>query len=168
MMVKVEAAVKRFLQGGDAGQETSEDFCRLLMLHGLLETGPQTFAAIDADAGLGHTGGPADSGAAANIFEYLAECPEDVTNAMLISTLWRTGGDKVLHMTYSTKAATKPLRAHPSPLKKLVFSLDNKAFHEPNSVWFEPEHVEVVFFDDLFVSNYISGDIRLEACPWVG
>ncbi|KAH0167854.1 hypothetical protein KCU67_g3724, partial [Aureobasidium melanogenum] len=124
------------------------------------KTGYRNSAAIDADAGLGHTGGPADSGAAANIFEYSVECSEDVTNAMLISTLWRTVGDKVLHMTYSTKAAIKPLRAHPYPLKKLVFSLDDEAFHEPNSVWFEPEHVEVVFFDDLFVSNYISGNIR--------
>ncbi|KAH0038446.1 hypothetical protein KCU78_g1492, partial [Aureobasidium melanogenum] len=122
------------------------------------EAGPQNSAAIDADAGLGHTGGPADSGAA--IFEYLVECPEDVTNAMLISTLWRTAGDKVVHMTYSMKAAIKPLRAHPYPLKKLVSPLDDEAFHEPNSIWIEPEHVQVVFFDDLFVSNYISGNLR--------
>lgn len=79
---------------------------------------------------------------------------------MLISTLWRTVGDKVFHMTYSTKAAIKPLRAHPYPLKKLVFSLDDEAFHEPNSVLVEPEHVEVVFLDNLFVSNYISGNIQ--------
>lgn len=41
-----------------------------------------------------------------------------------------------------------------------MFSLDDEAFHEPNSVLVEPEHVEVVFLDNLFVSNYISGNIQ--------
>ncbi|KAG9857935.1 hypothetical protein KCU98_g491, partial [Aureobasidium melanogenum] len=67
------------------------------------------------------------------IFEYLVDCPHDVTNAMLISTLWRN---------------------------KLVFSLDDELFHESNTMEFDSEHVEVVFFDDLFVSKYISGNLR--------
>ncbi|KAG9698698.1 hypothetical protein KCU76_g2057, partial [Aureobasidium melanogenum] len=94
------------------------------------------------------------------IFEYLVDCPEDVTNAMLISTLWRDVGDKVLHMIYSTKAAIKSPRVHLYPLKKLIFSLDDEDFHESNTMDFEAEHVEVVFFNDLFVSNYISGILR--------
>lgn len=68
-------------------------------------------------------------------------------------------GDKVLHMNYSTKAAGKSLRAHPYPLKKLVFSLHDEDFHESNTMDFEPKHVEVVFFDDLFVFNYMSGNL---------
>ncbi|KAH0384025.1 hypothetical protein KCU92_g4757, partial [Aureobasidium melanogenum] len=94
------------------------------------------------------------------IFEYLVDCPHDVTNAMLISTLWRTVGDKVLHMTYSTKAALKSPRAHLYPLKKLIFSLDDEDFHESNTMHFEPEHVEVVLSNDLFISRYISGNLR--------
>ncbi|KAG9516560.1 hypothetical protein KCV07_g6728, partial [Aureobasidium melanogenum] len=94
------------------------------------------------------------------IFEYLVDCPHDVNNAMLISTLWCTVGDKVLHMTYSTKAALKSPRAHLYPLKKLVFSLDDEDFHESNTMQFEPEHVEVVLSNDLFVSEYISGNLR--------
>ncbi|KAH0330762.1 hypothetical protein KCU71_g48, partial [Aureobasidium melanogenum] len=94
------------------------------------------------------------------IFEYLVDCAHDVTNAMLISALWRTVGDKVLHMTYSTRAAIKSPRAHLYPLKKLVFSLDDQDFHESNTMQFEPEHVEVVLSNDLFVSRYISGNLH--------
>ncbi|KAH0365961.1 hypothetical protein KCU65_g5727, partial [Aureobasidium melanogenum] len=94
------------------------------------------------------------------IFGFLVDCPYDVTNAMLISTLWHEIGDKVLHMSYSTKAAIKSPRAHLYPLEKLVFSLDDEDFHESNTVYFEAQHVEVVFMDELFVSNYISDNLR--------
>ncbi|KEQ64455.1 uncharacterized protein M437DRAFT_64992 [Aureobasidium melanogenum CBS 110374] len=50
------------------------------------------------------------------------------------------------------KAAIKSPQAHLYPLKKLVFSLDDEAFHEVNTMDFVPEHIELVFFNDLFVS----------------
>ncbi|KAK5999338.1 hypothetical protein QM012_005556 [Aureobasidium pullulans] len=94
------------------------------------------------------------------IFELLADSPRDVTNTMLVSFHWFNIGDKVLHERYSTKAALRSPRATLHPLKRLVFTLDDEPFHELNAGHFEPEYVELDFSDELFVSKYISKNLR--------
>lgn len=54
----------------------------------------------------------------------------------------------------------KSPRAHLHPLKELVFSLDDEAFHASDPLFFEPEYVKLVFSNDLYVSKYISDRLR--------